>query len=68
MAGENIVKRPKLSIDQQIFDMQSKGISFVHSDIEGAKHFLKYNNYYLNHFVGRFDTVKQTIVMGSGIA
>lgn len=33
------MKRPKLSIDEQINDMQSKGITFIHSDIEEAKQF-----------------------------
>lgn len=38
--------RPKLSIDEQITDMQTKGITFHHSDKDDAKRFLKYNTYY----------------------
>jgi len=38
--------RPKLSIDEQIADMQKKGITFLHLNEDDAKHFLKYNNYY----------------------
>lgn len=38
--------RPKLSIDEQITDMQTKGITFHHSDKDNAKRFLKYNTYY----------------------
>lgn len=35
----------KLSIDEQIADMQGKGITFLYSNKEDAKHFLKYNTY-----------------------
>lgn len=63
------MKRPKLSIDEQIFDMQSKGISFVHSDIEGAKHFLKYNNYYfkLKAYEKNYDQYRSTPKQGQYI-
>ena len=37
---------PKLTIDEQIVDMQRKGIVFENVSIEEAKKFLKYNNYY----------------------
>lgn len=36
----------KLSIDEQITDMQGKGITFLYSSKEDAKRFLKYNTYY----------------------
>lgn len=36
----------KLSIDEQIVDMQGKGITFLYSNKEDAKCFLKYNTYY----------------------
>ena len=63
------MKRPKLSIDEQIADMQSKGITFEYSDINDAKYFLKHNNYYFklkvyekNHFVNgaRYRTCTQS--------
>ena len=38
--------RSKLTIDEQITDMQAKGITFLHSDKDDAKRFLKYNTYY----------------------
>lgn len=44
--GDYNMKRPKLSIDEQITDMKAKGITFLTSDENDAKRFLKYNNYY----------------------
>ena len=40
------MNRPKLSIEEQINDMQKKGIAFVYSDADDAKKFLKNNTYY----------------------
>ena len=40
------MNKPKLTIDQQISDMQAKGITFDHVSIKEASDFLKYNNYY----------------------
>lgn len=37
---------PKLTIDEQIADMQAKGITFNIVNPNDAKKFLKYNNYY----------------------
>lgn len=69
MAGKNIMKRLKLSIDEQILDMQSKGISFIHSDINDAKHFLKYNNYYfkLKAYEKNYDRYRSTPKQGQYI-
>ena len=38
--------RKKLTIEEQILDMQKKGITFQFTDIKAAHSFLKYNNYY----------------------
>ena len=37
---------PKLTIDEQITDMQKKGITFEKTTIDDARKFLKENNYY----------------------
>lgn len=37
---------PKLTIDEQIKDMQSKGITFDKASVDEAKKFLRENNYY----------------------
>lgn len=41
-----IQKKSKLTIDEQIVDMQNKKIKFEICSVEEAKKFLKYNNYY----------------------
>ncbi|MCD7865586.1 MAG: Abi family protein [Clostridiales bacterium] len=38
--------KAKLSIPEQIQDMQNKGITFTYVDLKDAENFLKYNNYY----------------------
>ena len=38
--------KQKLTINEQLTDMQNKGISFHYISLEDAAHFLKYNNYY----------------------
>ncbi|MBR0397646.1 MAG: Abi family protein [Eubacterium sp.] len=40
------MNRPKLTIDEQILDMQNKGITFDRTSIEEAKKFLRDSNYY----------------------
>ena len=40
------MKGPKLTVDEQIMDMQKKGITFDKASIDEAKKFLKENNYY----------------------
>lgn len=37
---------PKLTVDEQIMDMQKKGITFDKANIDEARKFLKKNNYY----------------------
>ena len=63
------MKRPKLSIDEQIADMQSKGITFEHSDVNDAKHFLKHNNYYfkLKAYERNYDQYRATPKKGQYI-
>lgn len=63
------MKRPKLSIDEQIADMQSKGITFNHSDIDDAKRFLKWNNYYfkLKAYERNYDKYRSTPKQGQYI-
>ena len=40
------MKGPKLTVDEQIMDMQKKGITFDKASIDEAKKLLKENNYY----------------------
>lgn len=40
------MERPKLTIDEQISDMQAKGITFEKVSIPEAKRFLRENNYH----------------------
>lgn len=63
------MKRPKLSIDEQIADMQAKGITFNHSDICDAKRFLKCNNYYfkLKAYERNYDKYRSTPKQGKYI-
>ena len=39
----NVSKKKKLTIDEQILDLESKGVSFEHMSKEEAKRFLRYN-------------------------
>lgn len=63
------MKRSKLSIDEQIVHMQVKGITFKHSDVNDAKHFLKYNNYYfkLKAYERNYDKYRATSKQGQYI-
>ena len=40
------MNRKKSSIDEQIMDMKSKGISFIQYEESDAKRFLQKNTYY----------------------
>lgn len=52
----NVSKKKKLTIDEQILDLESKGVSFEHMSKEEAKRFLRYNNYYfkLKHYAKNY--------------
>ena len=39
-------RKKKLTIDEQITDLETKGVTFKYMSKEEAKRFLKYNNYY----------------------
>lgn len=61
--------RSKLTIDEQITDMRSKGITFEHADSNEAKNFLKYNNYYfkLKAYERNYDKYNTTAKKGQYI-
>lgn len=63
------INRPKLSIDEQTIDMKKKGITFVHSDEENAKRFLKHNTYYfkLKSYERNYDKYNTTPKKGQYI-
>ena len=54
------MKKRKLSIPEQIRDMQDKGITFHITEEKEACNFLKYNNYYfkLKSYGKKFETNK----------
>lgn len=60
---------PKLTIDEQIADMQAKGITFSIVNPKDAKKFLKYNNYYfkLKSYGKNYDKYYQTEKQGQYI-
>ena len=60
---------PKLSIEDQIADMQKKGITFEKVGIPEAKRFLRENNYYfkLKAYGRNYDKYTATIKKGQYI-
>ncbi|MCC8046470.1 MAG: Abi family protein [Clostridiales bacterium] len=63
------MNRPKLSINEQIADMQQKGITFQHADVKEARFFLKNNNYYfkLKSYERNYDKYSSTEKKGQYI-
>ncbi|MCD7766913.1 MAG: Abi family protein [Lachnospiraceae bacterium] len=63
------MNRPKLSIDEQIADMQQKGITFQYANVEEARNFLKNNNYYfkLKSYERNYDKYSSTEKKGQYI-
>ena len=53
--------KTKLSIDQQIEDLKSKGVKFEHYSEEEARKFLRYNNYYykFKSYARNYDQYRQ---------
>ncbi len=49
-------RKKKLTIDEQITDLETKGVTFKYMSKEEAKRFLKYNNYYfkLKHYAKNY--------------
>lgn len=60
---------PKLTIDEQISDMQKKGITFTLATVGEAKHFLKNNSYYfkLKAYERNYDKYSATAKKGQYI-
>ena len=60
---------PKLTVDEQIMDMQKKGITFDKASVDDAKKFLKENNYYfkLKAFGRNYDKYSATDKKGQYI-
>lgn len=52
----NILDKKKLCIEEQIEDLEQKGVTFSEFSKENAKKFLKYNNYYfkLKHYARNY--------------
>lgn len=63
------MNRKKLSIDEQIMDMKSKGISFIQYEESDAKRFLQKNTYYfkLKAFERNYDKYNRTEKKGQYI-
>lgn len=55
-------KKKKLTIEEQIEDLEKKGVTFVEFSKEDAMRFLKYNNYYfkLKHYAKNYPINKKT--------
>ena len=68
-AGDKHMNRPKLTIDEQITNMKSKGILFSETDETEAKRFLKNNNYYfkLKAYERNYDKYSSTPKKGQFI-
>ena len=63
------MNRPKLTIEEQIADMKSKGILFSETNEADAKRFLKNNNYYfkLKAYERNYDKYSSTSKKGQYI-
>lgn len=55
-------RKKKLSIDEQIEDLEKKGVTFDEFSKENAKRFLRYNNYYfkLKHYAKNYPVNQKT--------
>lgn len=63
------MSRTKLSIDEQIADMEKKGITFLQEDKNDAKNFLKNNTYYfkIKAYERNYDKYSATVKRGQYI-
>lgn len=63
------MKKRKLNIEEQILDMQKKGITFNHTNLKDACQYLEYNNYYfkLKSYTKNYDKYTSTLKKGKYI-